>query len=276
MAETIIEIDAKEPLWDLHEDAAVNALLDGPERLALEAVAAKNDGGPTAMLTLGYAVGAELEAIYGGMILDALVVVAVDTESGNLFANDLADPHGVPLTDVLDEPPPQPAADTGSEPVSGGRIGVDLARALSLPAKGGRYAVFVWLDRLVSNTVIVRIETAPPHEGQEATPLNERPSPLIPSDDAPPEGAPSALVQGAVGPAVTGRLSRDGPGALLVLDGAARQVFGVVVSSREQASIAVDLSGFLKERTQSQHPSWTIVFDGQAAQQPLPIPPAIR
>jgi len=168
-----------EMVWDLHDDEIVDAMLVAPARIEISAEPAENANGPTAALTVAYGVGPDLAEQYGGTIRNAMVIVAIDLETANIYANSPVNVHAVPLSaTMLPQPSELPEATADGDLVSAARIGIDLSRTLSLPPKASRYAVFVWLDRLVSNTIIIETGDATPREGKVATPLNEWPAPL--------------------------------------------------------------------------------------------------
>ena len=264
-------------IWDLHDDSIVDSLLVAPARVTLSAEPAENKNGPTAALTVGYGVGPNLNEQYGGKIIDAMQVVAVDLDTGSCFARPPVNAHAVPLSAVLaDAPSMLPTEGADGDLVSAARFGIDLAKVLSLPSKGGRFAVFIWLDRLVSNTVIVDIPSALPRQGKEATPLNAWPSPLVLSNDQPPSNVAVTILQVDGNPVVAGTLSGSAPGAVFVMDGWSRQVHCVSSHYSDRTYIATRLAEFLNTRPPSRYPSWSIVFDGQTAHQPLRIPAAAR
>jgi len=123
--------------------------------------------GPTVAL-LGLArVPGRYAAAYRERIAGALLVVAVDLRSGAIFQANAEPRNAVPLSTLLNADPPATAEGAGWVDTY---FNLDLRVQLGLPDWGGKYAVFVWLDDLVSPVQIAKIP------GEAST---ERPSKTV-------------------------------------------------------------------------------------------------
>lgn len=106
----------------------------------------RNPKGPTPVAAMNYLLPDAVVQRYRGNPAAAMVLVAVDLRSGEVFANGCVGP---------DRPPPvfnakALGAANVHAPSAGGYLAVDLGVQLGLPAQAASYRVFVWLDEWVS------------------------------------------------------------------------------------------------------------------------------
>ncbi len=87
-------------LWSI-DNASVDALLAPPPRLELHATLAEGPDGPTVAVAVGAGVGSELDDVYGGALMAAVTVVAIDLDGGAARAAPLAPAHGAPAAQSL-------------------------------------------------------------------------------------------------------------------------------------------------------------------------------
>lgn len=110
--------------------------------------------GPTLAL-LGLArVPGRYAATYRDRVAGALLVVAVDLRSGAIFQGNAEPRNAVPLPTLLNSEPPSTAAGAGLVDTY---FNLDLRVQLGLPDWGAKYAVFVWLDDLISPVQIAKM-----------------------------------------------------------------------------------------------------------------------
>lgn len=252
----------EDPLWSISNDS-VRGLFDAPPRLEVHTVHAENANGRTVAVSVGYGVGPDLDELYGSAMA-AVVVVAVNLTSGRIYQRRIASAEALPLSYSLpDEPPNEPEVDEDGENVAAERIGFDLARYLGVPLDGQRYALFAWLDRLVSNTAIVEMPRV----------VGTAPFVSLPSG----EGA--STIQMVHAAAVSERSRGDplmftslatgaGPFVVLGLDGFTRAVSSVSLLEPEPGPVGINLTAFAGALAQSHHPSWVCVFNGEVALAP--------
>ncbi len=113
--------------------------------------------------------------IYGGRIEGAVNIVAIDLRTGAVYHNHAEPPGVVPLASVMD-PDPKAAPGVARFEQMDSYFNLDLRAQLRLPPHGARYAVFVWLDDMVSPVRVAKLPGPPPSD-----------------KGAPPSGAPAGI-----------------------------------------------------------------------------------
>jgi len=104
--------------------------------------------------------------IYRGRIDGAVRIVAVDLRTGAMFESYAEPRNAVPLSAVLNPDPQAQPAGTHDDQVEC-YFNIDLRVQLGLPVHAAKYAVFAWLDELVSP---VRIAQVPGEPSTESAP----------------------------------------------------------------------------------------------------------
>jgi hypothetical protein len=129
-----------------------------PGRMSLDfaLVPARSPLGATVALLGAARLPGRFADIYGGRIEGAVNIVAIDLRTGAVYHNH-AEPAGVvPLASVMD-PDPKPAPGVARFEQMDSYFNVDLRAQLRLPPHGARYAVFVWLDDMVSPVRVAKL-----------------------------------------------------------------------------------------------------------------------
>ncbi|MEZ0227759.1 MAG: hypothetical protein ACAI25_03985, partial [Planctomycetota bacterium] len=132
-----MEITTVEELW--YEAAPESPSVDPRTPSIALALGTRPGTGRTTFAFASFSLpGRRASEFFGGRVTTALEIVAVDLDSGRVFHRS-ADRR--PLT----------APNGAGAPVATGHVNVDLVRHLGLPPERRNYAVFLWLDDLVSN-----------------------------------------------------------------------------------------------------------------------------
>lgn len=126
-----------------------------PERSGLDFALAPAAGtkGPTVALLGAARLPALYGAIYGARIAGAVRIVAIDLRTGDIYVNN-AEPRDLPPLSNVMKPGAQPPP--GAEPADS-YFNVDLRAQLRLPPHSARYAVFLWLDEMVSPVRVAQL-----------------------------------------------------------------------------------------------------------------------
>ncbi len=190
----------------------------GRSGLDFALVPATGSKGPTLALLGTALLPKRFGETYAGRIEGAIRIVAVDLRTGELYENSAEPRNTVPLSKVMN-PNPQPnsssSSTTGDDPVET-YFNVDLRVQLGIPTHAARYAVFVWLDELMSP---VRLAQLP---GESLT--GRPPKPV--------DGAAVGLHFG-----VTDQTPPVGEGIALRSDGS--KVYGIVSAAARQSMFRV-------------------------------------
>ncbi len=137
------------------------SMAPGRSGLDFSLLPATGSKGPTLAL-LGLArVPGRYAATYGDRIAGALLVVAVDLRTGAIFQGNAERRNAPPLPTLLNSDPPSTAAGTGLVDTY---FKLDLRTQLGLPDWTAKYAVFVWLDDLISPVQIGKMPGEAPTE----------------------------------------------------------------------------------------------------------------
>jgi hypothetical protein len=116
-------------------------------RFALRGERADGSGAP--VLHGAFSIGAKHHFLYGGQLMAAIRIVAIDQASGQVFSAFPTAPDTNPVRmPEGDEPSPEMAARLPAR-VSG-HFNVNLRALLKLPDSEGDYMVFLWLDELLA------------------------------------------------------------------------------------------------------------------------------
>lgn len=115
--------------------------------------------GPTVALFGAYNLGTPFMEYYGGQLVRAIRVIAIDVNSGQVYQSDLNSPDHPPIMlEASDKEVEEAGPGWSSE---SGFFNLDLPALLGLPQKEASYRVFLWLDDLISNIVDVKIPANP-------------------------------------------------------------------------------------------------------------------
>ena len=120
---------------------------------------ANSPNGPTVALLGAYRLGSPFMEYYGGQLVRAIRVVAIDVSSGQVYQSDLNGPDHPPIT--LEASDKEMAEAGPGWSTESGFFNLDLPALLGLPKKSASYRVFLWLDDLISNIVDVQIPANP-------------------------------------------------------------------------------------------------------------------
>lgn len=197
--------------WYEPEDATPTLAGDETETaLAFNLVPAQGQG-PTVALLAAYRMSGRYADVYGSRIPGAVYVVAVDTANGHIYYNHAEPSHVVPLTAAMDAG--SSAGDSTLVSIEG-HFNVDLAQQLGLPPQEATYAVFLWLDDMVTEVKTVTLPSDPERPGQPPVSNSSHKPYAVVFDDGldirPPRSDAIALEQvSGDGPAVVGRLGSD-------------------------------------------------------------------
>jgi hypothetical protein len=137
-------------------DAATPALPEDAFALAFTLVAALDE----VSLHASWRVPGHHARLYGGRVSGAIQIVAVDLRSGRAYARSAEPDHAIPLTPN----PPEPGR-RGGPIAASGNFSVDLIRHLGLPVEPAVYAVFLWLDELLSPVQLCEVRGPSPRAG---------------------------------------------------------------------------------------------------------------
>lgn len=119
-------------------------------------VPATGSEGPTLAFLGAARVSGRYGEVYGGRIEGAVRIVAVDLRTGAMFENHAEPRNAIPLSKALN-PDPQPSSSaTGNDQVES-YFNVDLRVQLGIPTHAARYAVFAWLDDMMSPVRIAQM-----------------------------------------------------------------------------------------------------------------------
>ena len=121
--------------------------------------AADSANGPTMALFGAYHLGTPFIEYYGGQLVRAIRVVAVDMASGQVYQSDLNSPDHPPI--MLEATDKEVAEAGPGWSTESGFFNLDLPALLGLPQRGASYRIFLWLDNLISNIVDVKIPANP-------------------------------------------------------------------------------------------------------------------
>ncbi|MGC9969419.1 MAG: hypothetical protein ABSE56_02395 [Bryobacteraceae bacterium] len=123
-------------------------------------VPATGSRGPTLAFLGAARVPKRFAEVYAGRIEGAVQIVAVDLRTGAMFENHAEPRNAIPLSKALN-PDPQPSSSaTGNDQIEN-YFNVDLRVQLGIPTHGAKYAVFVWLDDMVSPVRIAQMPGEP-------------------------------------------------------------------------------------------------------------------
>lgn len=242
-------------IWGV-DNPLVDELIDGEPRLVLRLEPAENAQGPTFSGLVGYGVGPETEALYGPAIMAAVIIVAVNLETGGCTWGSVAPALAMPAIAARpDNPPILKDEDDDGEAADAEVAGFDLLALIGLPRDGCRYAVFAWLDDLLSEITV--IET--PAGGDQ--PIKAKTSPLMVPQDIPAVIAhtPNFRKEGNVLilPPIT-----KYPIAVLALDSARRHVTPSSWLRFPDFVNAVGLDGYISQLEFSNHTTRLVCFMG--------------
>lgn len=129
--------------------------------------AADSANGPTVALFGAYHLGTPFIEYYGGQLVRAIRVVALDMASGRVYQSDLNSPDHPPI--MLEASDKDVAAAGPGWSTESGYFNLDLPALLGLPQRAASYRVFLWLDDLISNIVDVQIPANPSRVERPAT-----------------------------------------------------------------------------------------------------------
>ncbi|MFB0553029.1 MAG: hypothetical protein ACETWQ_06905 [Phycisphaerae bacterium] len=132
-----------------------------PEKpdLVFRVVQATSDLGPTVALMAAYYLGSPFTEYYGGQLMRAIWIVAVDEQNGRVYQADLNGPDHLPIMIEASDEVAEAAMPGWS--FESAHFNVDLAALLGLPEQSGRYRVFLWLDDIVSSIKTVDVPANP-------------------------------------------------------------------------------------------------------------------
>lgn len=133
----------------------------------------------------GYALGQPYFHLYGGQLNAAIRIVAIAQASGQVFTGFPAPPDTNP-TRMPDDDEPTPHPNAAPLVSVSSTFDVDLREQLRLPETAGDYAVFLWLDDLVTPVQIAHLPGIDPGD--------------IPVQSPPRHVALTALPAGQTGP----------------------------------------------------------------------------
>ncbi|ATB49184.1 hypothetical protein [Corallococcus macrosporus] len=150
------------------------ALPAGRAGLAFTWLPARGDQGATVALFGTGTVGMPHAVVYGGYLDGAILVVAIHLATGQVYASAPVDSDVVPLSARRLDPD---AAVASASPLAQKmsmttHFNADLAVLLGLPAEGGDYGVFLWLDDLT--TPVQRVHV--PENAARRAPAASRPA----------------------------------------------------------------------------------------------------
>jgi hypothetical protein len=114
--------------------------------LALAIGSGQKDRSPVAVAAVRYRMPDPVVQRYRGRVSPAIMLVAVDIDSGAVYAAPCMDHDAGPAT--FDES--AVAQSPIGAPAVGGFIAVDIVELLKLPPTRSRYMVFAWLDEWIS------------------------------------------------------------------------------------------------------------------------------
>lgn len=137
-------------------------------------VPATSPAGSTTALLASARLPGRFAEIYGGRIEGAVNIVAIDLRTGAVYHNGAERAGAVPLASVMN-PNPRPAPGEPRFEQTDNYFNVDLREQLRLPPHGASYAVFLWLDDMVSPVRVAKLP-GPPPSGQV-----ERPATGVPA-----------------------------------------------------------------------------------------------
>ncbi len=144
------------------------ALVPGRLSLDFALVPATSPRGSTTALLAAARLPGRFAEIYGGRIEGAVNIVAIDLRTGAVYHNHAERGGTVPLASVMD-PDPRPAPGVARFEQIDSYFNVDLRAQLRLPEHGAKYAVFLWLDDMVSPVRVAKLP-GPPPSGREERP----------------------------------------------------------------------------------------------------------
>jgi hypothetical protein len=185
----------QESVWQ-DEGQADFDVPDGKPRLGLRVQPATDPFGDTAALSVRAAASARHEAVYGGRVGSAVEIVAIELRSGRVYARTQDHGEAVPLAAVMD---PEAGRDVALDTVGLlTAFNVDLAWQLALPPEAGHYAVFLWLDELVSPVRVVELPFAEKRPGTPAPAARaaaREAAVTLTAASPPPEDAPALFLK---------------------------------------------------------------------------------
>ncbi len=191
------------------------ALVPGRLSLDFALVPATSPRGSTTALLAAARLPGRFADIYGGRIEGAVNIVAINLRTGAVYRNHAERGGAVPLASVMD-PDPRPAQGIARFKQIDSYFNVDLRAQLRLPEHGAKYAVFLWLDDMVSPVRVAKLP-GPPPSGQE-----ERPA----------AGTPAGIHFGQA-------QNTPDPGEGIALAGAGSRVYAAVADRARQGKLNV-------------------------------------
>lgn len=132
----------------------------GRSGLDFALVPATGSRGPTLAFLGAARVPALYGQIYGERINGAVRIVAVDLHTGALFESPAEPRNTVPLSKAMN-PDPQPTSSSAGNDQVESYFNVDLRVQLGMPMHSAKYAVFAWLDGIMSPVRIAQLPGEP-------------------------------------------------------------------------------------------------------------------
>lgn len=165
-----------EPIWC--DQSPLTPKIDEFETgLAFTTSPAENPDGPTVLLHVRYQFGPSAIGVYGSQLGSAINIVAINVSDGVVHLAPPVTENAIPLSLMMrDEPDAATAAQLPS--LIGSSFTADLGELMPLPAAGGRYHVFLWMDDIVTPAQTVDVPPVPSRRPLNR-PLTERPARLV-------------------------------------------------------------------------------------------------
>jgi hypothetical protein len=163
---------ARQPWYGVQPQSP--ALAPGRTSLDFALVPATGPRGATVALLAAARLPGRFAEIYGGRIEGAATIVAIDLRTGAVQINQAEAGGVVPLASVMNpDPKPQPGVAAFEQIDS--YFNIDLRTQLRLPPDAARYAVFIWLDDIVSPVRVAKLPGPAPQAGAEKAPAGTPP-----------------------------------------------------------------------------------------------------
>lgn len=151
------------PWFDRHEESPA-PLVDRFGMDVIFAAARRNDQ-PTVALLGAFRFPGRYADIYGARVANAIHVLALKPETGQVWTAACEHGHGVPLSAAMNPDPPPPPPGFARRSATAGHFNVDLAGHLGLPPDKATYAVFAWADEYVTAVELVDVPRNPSRQG---------------------------------------------------------------------------------------------------------------
>lgn len=126
----------------------------------------KKDGSPTVRLFAAYRIPGDMALAYGAKVNDAAFIAAIDRKTGDVYVADGSKMHGIPLDMQAYANAAPPSKNSPAVVAAEGDFLIDLPGQIGLPADGGEFAVFVWIDSLISRVKTIKVPPDPKRNGK--------------------------------------------------------------------------------------------------------------